>query len=86
MATILQTNHPKVQYLVRRYMYCCWRANTAKTRVRSMCWRTAGCLYGDAISRMIGSENWEFPYPQCEARSALLDKRAAMPVIMSMPE
>lgn len=86
MATLLSTDHPRVQYLVRRYMYCCWRYNVAKTRVRSMRWRKPALLLAEAISRMIGSDNWEFPYPSSEGRDAWRDKRPAVPIILSMPE
>lgn len=81
--TILTPDHPHVQMLVRRYMFCIYRDGRAPNVRLAKPWRVAAKLLGEAISRLIGSDNWEFPYFQIQATHVLRTKAPAIVTILS---
>ena len=51
-------SNPKMHYLHKRYVRCLYRENYAKNRTWSLRWRHLGDLYGAALDRMIGHQEW----------------------------
>ena len=75
----LLPDDPKVQYLMRRARYAYWRQCTAQCLRLSKPWRHAVDLYENAIIRLLGWDDFLYPYHSEAAQCVIRLKLPAIP-------